>query len=144
MRVTLNWIKEFLDTDDLDASEVAEILTMSGTEVEKLEHFGSKFENIIIGEIISFKQHPNADKLSLCRVSTGKEELGIVCGANNFVQNDRVAVALEGAKIGSITIKKSKIRGEYSEGMMCSEAELGLSSESEGIMILDKTYPVGE
>ena len=144
MKVTLNWIKEFLDTDDLDALEVAEILTMSGTEVEKVEHFGSKFENIVIGEIISFTQHPNADKLTLCRVSTGKEDLSIVCGAKNFVQNDRVAIALAGAKVGPITIKRSKIRGEYSEGMMCSEAELGLSSESDGIMVLDKTYPVGE
>lgn len=144
MKVTLNWIKEFLDTDDLDASEVAEILTMSGTEVERVEYFGSKFENIVIGEIISFTQHPNADKLTLCRVSTGKEDLSIVCGAKNFVQNDRVAVALVGAKVGPITIKRSKIRGEYSEGMMCSESELGLSSESDGIMILDRTYPVGE
>ncbi len=144
MKVTLNWIKEFLDTDDLDASEVAEILTMTGTEVEKIEYFGSKFENIVIGKIISFSQHPNADKLSLCRVSTGKEELSIVCGANNFKKNDRVAVALIGAKVGPITIKRSKIRGEYSEGMMCSEAELGLSSESDGIMILDGTYPLGE
>ena len=144
MKVTLNWIKEFLDTDDLDASEVAEILTMSGTEVEKIEYFGSKFENIIIGEITSFSQHPNADKLSLCRVNTGKEELSIVCGANNFKQNDKVALALIGAKVGPIEIKRSKIRGEYSEGMMCSEAELGLSSESDGIMILDESYPLGE
>ena len=144
MKVTLNWIKEFLDTDDLDASEVVEILTMSGTEVGKIEYFGSKFKNIVIGEIISFSQHPNADKLSLCRVSTGREELSIVCGANNFKQNDRVAVALIGAKIGPIVIKRSKIRGEYSEGMMCSEAELGLSSESEGIMILDASYPLGD
>ena len=144
MKVTLNWIKEFLDTDDLDASEVAELLTMSGTEVEKIEYFGSKFENIVIGEIISFSQHPNADKLSLCRVSAGKEELSIVCGAKNFKQNDKVAVALIGAKVGPITIKRSKIRGEYSEGMMCSEAELGLSSESDGIMILDDAYPLGE
>ncbi|TET51479.1 MAG: phenylalanine--tRNA ligase subunit beta, partial [Actinomycetota bacterium] len=98
MKVTLNWIKEFLDTDDLDASKVAEILTMSGTEVERVEYFGSKFENIIIGEIISFTRHPNADKLTLCRVSTGKEDLNIVCGAKNFAQNDRVAVALVGAK----------------------------------------------
>jgi phenylalanyl-tRNA synthetase beta chain len=144
LKITLNWIKEFLDTDDLDASEIAEILTMSGTEVEKIEYFGSKFENIIIGEITSFSQHPNADKLSLCRVNTGKEELSIVCGANNFKQNDKVALALIGAKVGPTEIKRSKIRGEYSEGMMCSEAELGLSSESDGIMILDESYPLGE
>ena len=144
MKVTLNWIKEFLDTDDLDASEVAEVLTMSGTEVEKIEYFGSRFENIVIGEITSFSQHPNADKLSICCVNTGKEELNIVCGASNFKRNDRVAVALAGAKVGPITIKRSKIRGEYSEGMMCSGAELGLSSESDGIMILDDSCPLGE
>ena len=143
MKVTLNWIKEFLNIDKLDAAEVAEMLTMSGTEVEKVEYISSKFNKIIIGQIKSFIKHPNADKLSLCRVDSGNRELKIVCGANNFKEGDKVALALEGAKIGTFEIKRSKIRGEYSEGMMCSEAELGLSSESEGIMILDSEYPIG-
>lgn len=143
MKVSLNWIKEFLNTDELDAAEVAELLTMSGTEVEKVELVGSKFDKIIIGQIKSFTRHPDADKLSLCRVDSRDRELSIVCGANNFKEGDKVALALEGAKIGTFKIKRSKIRGEYSEGMMCSEAELGLSSESEGIMILDSDYPTG-
>ncbi|HAJ95711.1 MAG TPA: phenylalanine--tRNA ligase subunit beta, partial [Actinobacteria bacterium] len=143
MKVSLNWIKEFLNTDELDAVEVAEMLTMSGTEVEKVEPVGSKFDRIIIGQIKSFTRHPNADKLSLCRVDSGDRELSIVCGADNFKEGDKVALALEGAEIGTFKIKRSKIRGEYSEGMMCSEAELGLSSESEGIMILDNKYSVG-
>ena len=143
MKVSLNWIKEFLNTDVLDAVEVAEMLTMSGTEVEKVESVGFRFDRIIIGQIKSFIRHPNADKLSLCRVDSGDRELSIVCGANNFKEGDKVALALEGAKIGTSKIKRSKIRGEYSEGMMCSEAELEMSSESEGIMILDSDFPIG-
>ncbi len=146
MKVTLNWIKEFLNTgklDALDAVKMAEMLTMSGTEVEKVEPVGSRFDKIVIGRIKSFTGHPDADKLSLCRVDSGSGELSIVCGASNFKEGDRVALALEGARIGTFKIKRSKIRGEYSEGMMCSEAELGLSSESEGIMILDSDCPIG-
>ena len=144
MKVTLNWIKEFLNTDKLDPSGVAEMLTMSGTEVEKVESVGKGYEKIIVGRIESFTRHPNADKLSLCKVDSGNGMLEIVCGATNFKQGDRVALALEGARIGEIKIKRSKIRGHYSEGMMCSEAELGLSAESAGIMILDEDFIIGE
>jgi len=144
LKVTLDWLKEILNTDNLEAQEIAELLTMSGTEVKKVEYPGKKFENIIIGRIIDYRPHPNADKLSLCRVESKEEELDIVCGAKNFQKNDKVALALPGAKLGQITIKRSKIRGQVSEGMMCSEAELGLSDESEGIMILDDSFEVGQ
>lgn len=144
MKVTLNWIKEFLDTRELDPAEAADMLTMSGTEVEKVEASGKGYDRIVIGLIKSFTGHPDADKLSLCKVDSGRRVLDIVCGADNFKPGDRVALALEGAKIGETEIKRSKIRGVYSEGMMCSEAELGLSADSRGIMILDESLAVGE
>jgi phenylalanyl-tRNA synthetase beta chain len=144
LKVTFNWINEFLKGDKLDPKEAAEALTMSGTEVQKIEFIGERFRNIIVGMIKSFKPHQNAGRLSVCRVDSGDGELNIVCGAANFKQGDKVALAVEGAKIGDFTIERRKIRGEYSEGMMCSEAELGLSSASEGIMILDKNLPIGK
>jgi phenylalanyl-tRNA synthetase beta chain len=144
LKVTLNWIKEFLDTDSLDPEKIASMLTMSGTEVKKIENVGIKYKNIITGKILESRKHPDADKLSVCVVGTGSRKLNIVCGAKNFKTGDRVAVALPGAIIKDLTIKKSRIRGQVSEGMMCSEMELGLSSESEGIMILDDSFRVGE
>ncbi len=144
MKVTINWLKEFLKVDHLDAADVAELLTMSGTEVKNVEYVGEKFKNIVIGQITEHKKHPDADKLSVCQVNAGDKLLSIVCGASNFKEGDRVAVALEGAKTAQgITIKRAKLRGIVSEGMMCSESELGISSESDGIMILDESYVPG-
>jgi len=145
VKITYNWLKEFIvGLDSYSPQEIAYKLTMSGTEIKKLEYAGEKYKDIIIAQIESFIKHPDADKLSLCKVNTGTEILNIVCGANNFKEKDVVALALEGAKIGDFTIKKSRIRGEYSEGMMCSEKELGLSQESEGILILNGEYTIGE
>ena len=144
MKVTLNWICEFLDKGPLDSENIAGALTMSGTEVKKIEYVGGRYKDVIVGKIIDYSNHPNADKLSLCKVDIGSKKLDIVCGARNFKKEDRVAVALPGAKIKDITIRKSKIRGQLSEGMMCSEMELGLSSESQGIMILDGSCRVGD
>jgi len=145
LKVTYNWLKEFVDElDRYSPYEIAEKLTMSGTEVKKVEYVGEHFKNIIVGKILSFSKHPNADKLSLCSVDTGKNILNIVCGAKNFKVNDVVAVALEGARIQDFVIKKSKIRGIFSEGMMCSEKELGISEESSGIMILDDSFEIGK
>ncbi len=144
MKVTLNWLKEMLKTDRLDADEIAELLTMSGTEVKKVDHPGERFSLIIVGIVEDFGPHPNADKLRLCRVHTGDRAVSIVCGAANFQKGDRVALALPGARLGNMTIKRSKIRGQVSEGMMCSEAELGLSEESEGIMVLDPRLQAGQ
>ena len=144
MKVTLNWIGEFLDTSRLEPENITSALTMSGTEVKNVEYAGSKYKDILIGKIIDFSPHPDADKLSLCKVDTGSSKLNIICGARNFSKEDIVAVALPGAKINDVTIKKSKIRGQVSEGMICSEMELGLSSDSEGIMILDSSFKIGE
>lgn len=144
MKVTLNWIGEFLDTKVLEPENIANALTMSGTDVKKIEYVSSKYKDIIVGKIIDFSPHPDADKLSLCKVDIGSSKLSIVCGARNFKKEDRVAVALPGAKIKDITIRKSKIRSQISEGMMCSEMELDLSSDSEGIMILGSECKVGD
>jgi len=144
LKITLNWIKEFIDSDKLNPENIAEILTMSGTEVKRVEHAGEKYKNIVIGRIVDFSSHPNADKLSVCKVDVGSKKLNIVCGAKNFKNQDIVAVALAGANILGAAIRENKIRGVFSEGMMCSEMELGISPESEGIMILDDSYKVGE
>jgi phenylalanyl-tRNA synthetase beta chain len=147
LKVTLNWLKEFLDLGNrgINPGDIAAMLTMSGTEVKKIEYTGEKFKNIVVGKIIDYKQHPNADKLSVCQVDSGTGLLNIVCGANNFSKNDKVALALEGAVTSQgLKIGRSKLRGEVSEGMMCSEYELGLTDESEGIMILSSACTVGQ
>jgi len=144
LKVTLNWLKEFLDTYYLDPYEVAEILTMSGTEVKKVENIGERFKNMVVGEIISFEKHPDADKLTVCRVNSGKGTLNVVCGATNFKAKDKVVLALEDSlTTQGVRIKKSKLRGVVSEGMMCSEYELGISDESDGIMILSMDCTAG-
>jgi phenylalanyl-tRNA synthetase beta chain len=144
LKVTLNWISEFLDAKRLAPENIANALTMSGTEVKKVEYIGCKYKDIIVGKIVNSSPHPDADKLSLCKVDIGSRRLNIVCGAKNYKKEDKVAVALPGAKIKDVTIRESKIRDLISEGMMCSEMELGLSSESEGIMILDSNCKIGD
>ncbi len=145
MKITYNWLKEFIENlESISPAEIAEKLTMSGTEVKKVNYLGENFKNLVVGRILSFEKHPDADKLSLCNVDTGRNLLNIVCGAKNFKADDIVVVALEGARIQDFVIKKSKIRGIFSEGMMCSEKELGISDESGGIMILDDSFTVGK
>lgn len=144
MKVTLNWLKEFLSLENIDPEEIKDLLTMSGTEVKKIEYTGAKYNNIVTGQILNFEQHPDADKLTVCKVDVGSEVLNIVCGAKNFKANDKVAVAVVGAVTAQgNSISRSKLRGIVSEGMMCSEYELGLSESSEGIMILDDNTQIG-
>jgi phenylalanyl-tRNA synthetase beta chain len=144
LKVTINWLNEFLNPKITDTVDVADSLTMSGSEVKKMNHTGDIYQKIVVGRIIDFSIHPDADKLTLCEVDIGTKRLKIVCGAKNFKKGDKVAVALPGAKIKDLVIKKSRIRGQISEGMMCSEMELGISPDSEGIMILDKSSKVGD
>ena len=143
MIVTYNWLKEFVDVD-LPAEEVAHLLTMLGLEVERIEKLGEGMDEVVVAVVQEKTQHPNADKLSLCKVNNGKEVLSIVCGAQNFKAGDKVALAQVGAVLpGDFKIKKSKIRGEESFGMLCSEKELGLAEESAGIMVLSPELPLG-
>ena len=144
MIVTYNWLKEFVDFD-LTPEELADLLTMLGLEVEGMQTLGSGMDDVVVAVVEEKRQHPNADKLSLCKVNSGSEILDIVCGAQNFSSGDTVALAKIGAVLpGNFKIKRSKIRGEESSGMLCSEKELGLAEESPGIMILQSGLPLGQ
>jgi len=143
MLFSYNWLKEYID--GLPAARtLADRLTMSGTEVESVTEPGKGINGVVTARVLSCEPHPNADRLQLCRVSTGAEEFSVVCGARNMKPGDKVALALVGAELpGDFKIKKSKIRGVESFGMMCSEVELGLAEESAGIMILPEDTPLG-
>lgn len=144
MLISYNWLKEYLEGLP-PAEEVAERLTMTGTEIESLRPAFPGVKGVITAEVVSADKHPNADRLKLCSVNTGDKTLSIVCGATNMKPGDKVALALPGSELpGGMKIKKSKIRGQVSEGMMCSEVELGLAEKAEGIMILPGDTPVGE
>lgn len=148
MKISLKWLNDYVDIKDYFAKpkELAALLTAAGLEVESISDQARQFEFVVIGNILKKDQHPNADRLSLCQVSTGEGRLHqIVCGAQNHKQDDNVVVALPGAILpGDFSIKLSKIRGVESSGMLCSEKELGLKTESEGILILSKTAPIGK
>lgn len=143
MIVTYNWLKEYVDFD-LSPESLGDLLTMIGLEVEGMHSVGAGMDDVVVALVEERAQHPNADKLSLCRVNNGREILSIVCGAQNFKTGDKVALAQIGAVLpGDFRIKRSKIRGSESFGMLCSEKELGLAEESEGIMVLDPGLEIG-
>jgi len=143
MKVTYNWLKEFVDFD-LSPTALADLLTMLGLEVEGVEQIGGGLDEVVVARVVEKAQHPNADKLSLCKVDNGREILDVVCGAQNFKQGDTVALAQIGAVLpGDFKIKRTKIRGEESCGMLCSEKELALAVESTGIMVLSADLPLG-
>jgi len=143
--ISLKWLGRYVDLEGLDPSEVAEDLTRSTAEIEAVLSFGDSLEKILVGEVVEHGKHPGADKLSLCKVDIGgPETLSIVCGAPNVARGQKVAVVRPGVRLPDGTkIKKGKIRGEVSMGMICSERELGLSDEHEGILVLDPKAPVG-
>ncbi len=147
MRVSFNWLKEMVETA-LPPEELAEKLTMAGVEVEKIERPGEKLNDVVVGKVLSVERHPNADKLTLCRVDSGRGEFQIVCGAPNVRDGAKVAVGLVGAVLsdGSTLrkLRKARIRGVDSEGMICSEMELGLGENAAGIIILPDEYEVGQ
>ncbi|OVE75974.1 phenylalanine--tRNA ligase subunit beta [bacterium E08(2017)] len=143
MKVPLSWLKEYVDVD-ATAEEIGEKLTFSGMEVESIKTVGSDYEGFVVGEVLEIGQHPDADRLKLCKVNNGSEVLSIVCGATNYEVGNKVPLAGVGCKLPDGTkIKKAKIRGAVSFGMMCSEAELGLSEDHVGIMILDSALEPG-
>lgn len=143
MIVSYNWLKEFVDVD-LSPSELSDMLTMLGLEVERVEQRLTEFDSVVVALVQEKMQHPNADKLSLCKVNNGRDVLDVVCGAQNFKQGDKVALAQIGTVLpGDFKIKRSKIRGAESCGMLCSEKELGLADESAGIMVLPGDAPLG-
>ena len=143
MKIPYSWLKEFIGTR-LSPAQVQEALTMAGVEVSSCRFLGEGFENVVTAKILEKNPHPNADRLSLCRVTDGAIEFDIVCGARNMASGDVVALAKIGAVLpNGVEIKKAKIRGRSSEGMLCSEQELKLAEESAGIMILPAETPLG-
>ena len=156
MKVTLNWLKQYVDFN-WSPAELTERLTMLGLEVEGVQKIAAAFDGIVVAQVITRDKHPNADKLSLCRVHDGTGERQIVCGAQNFKAGDKVPLILPGAALPlkpgetePFTIKVGKIRGVESHGMMCSHEELGLEPESighkkeEGLLILREDAKVGQ
>jgi len=143
LKILYAWLKEFVDTS-LSPAGVQDALTMAGVEVSSCRFLGEGLDNVVTARILDQGPHPNADKLSVCRVSDGATEYGIVCGARNMKPGDVIALAKVGTKLpNGMEIKKAKIRGQFSEGMMCSEQELRISEESAGIMILPPGTALG-
>jgi phenylalanyl-tRNA synthetase beta chain len=148
MKVSLKWLEEYVDTT-LPPADLANRLTMAGTEVKGWQVIGGNWENIVVGQIIAINPHPSADRLTLPTVDLGTEQQTVVCGAPNLKLGDKVAFAHVGAQLIDghsgqvIRLKPAKIRGVVSSGMVCSEKELGISDSHEGIMVLPGGAPVG-
>ncbi|MFP4156876.1 MAG: phenylalanine--tRNA ligase subunit beta [Opitutales bacterium] len=149
MKISYNWLKNYIDLDPVEHSPevLAEVLPLLGFDIEACEKLGPpRLENVVAGQVIRYDQHPDADRLRCCLVTTGGEgePHRIVCGAKNFKADDKVMVALPGAVLpGNFKIKKSKLRGQPSEGMMCSAKELQIGQDHEGILILDPEVEPG-
>lgn len=146
MQVSLKWLGEYCSTDGMNWQEVGDILTELGLEVEGTEHIAAVPEKVLVAEIVECGKHPGADKLNLCQVITEKEgaPIQVVCGAPNVRKGLKVAFATLGAVLpGNFKIKKTKIRGVESIGMICSERELQISDEHDGILELDDSFELG-
>ncbi len=142
MNISINWLKEYVDLKDKTYKEISDGLTLSGLEAEGFNELAA-LNNVVTAKVIHKEKHPNADKLSLCRVFDGEKEYQVVCGASNVAENQIVPFAKIGAVIGDIKIKEAKLRGVDSFGMICSERELGLTDEHSGIMVLPENTPLG-
>lgn len=145
MKVSLKWLSDYIDLSDVSVEEAAEIITKAGLEVDEVIDNRKVYQNFVVGYVKEKKKHPNADRLSLCVVSDGEEDYNVVCGAPNVKAGQKVPFAKVGAVIpkGGFEIKKAKIRGEVSVGMICAEDELGISDDHEGIMVLDSSLKEG-
>lgn len=152
MKAPMSWLKKYVDIEAVTVEEIAALLTERGLEVAGIEVLGDDIQNVVVGQVLSMKKHENSDHLWVCQIDVGAEApLQIVTGAQNLHEGDRIPVALHGAKLpGGIAIKKGKLRGEVSEGMLCSGAELQLKegdeagAEVDGIMILQEEFPLGQ
>ena len=144
MQFSKKWLNEFVDKD-LNEIKLSDMLTQGGLEVEEIEDLSLISDLVVVGEIIEIQKHPNADRLNVCQVNVGQNEsLQIVCGAPNARVGIKVPCARVGAKLDKFEIKKAKLRGVDSSGMLCSAKEINISNESEGILELNKNSKVGE
>ena len=148
MKISLKWLNDFVDVADYfeKTQELADLLTRAGLEVEDIQDKAKQFHFVVTGLILEKEKHPNADKLSLCKVTTGEGVVHqIVCGAQNHKRDDKVIVALPGAVLpGNFMIKQAQVRGVDSGGMLCSYKELGMADTSDGIAILPADAPLGK
>ncbi|MGH7984546.1 MAG: phenylalanine--tRNA ligase subunit beta [Candidatus Udaeobacter sp.] len=144
MKFSVNWLREFVDLPK-NPEEIAELLTRAGVETENIETRGAKIDNVIVSRITASSRHPNADRLTVCEVDDGSgTKRQIVCGATNYKVGDKVPLALPGAKLpNGPEIRKSKLRGVESDGMLCSPIELGLGEDASGLLILSPDAKVG-
>ncbi|MHB9119084.1 MAG: phenylalanine--tRNA ligase subunit beta [Burkholderiales bacterium] len=143
MKFSENWLRSFVNPP-LTSEQLAHALTMAGLEVEALESVAPPFANILVAEVLELAKHPEADRLNVCRVNAGGEALQIVCGAGNVAPGIKVPCAVVGAVLpGGMEIKRAKLRGVESHGMLCSAKELGLAESSDGLLVLAADAPVG-
>ncbi|RDH84516.1 MAG: phenylalanine--tRNA ligase subunit beta [endosymbiont of Galathealinum brachiosum] len=143
MKISQNWLHEWVNPQT-DLEEFCATITMAGLEVDSIEPAAGEFTNIVVARVTSVEKHPDADKLNICKVDAGSEELQIVCGASNVREGLVVACATIGAVLpGDFKIKKSKLRGVESFGMLCSEKEMGLADQADGLMELPDDAPIG-
>ena len=144
MLISLEWLQDYVDTSAYSVDDLAETLTMLGLEVEGVQTLPPIDEHIVVGKVSSAVPHPNSDRLTLCVVDSGEGEREIICGASNVQAGMKVAVARPGTMIAGRAITAAKIRGTVSHGMICSERELGLGEEHDGILPLATTLPIGK
>ncbi|MFL6620198.1 MAG: YtpR family tRNA-binding protein, partial [Povalibacter sp.] len=144
MKISLHWLREWVETGD-DVPALSHALTMAGLEIEGVHRAGPDLQGVVVGEVLSVTKHPDAEKLNVCRVASGREELQIVCGAPNVRVGMKAPLALIGSKLpGGVEIKKAKLRGVESSGMLCSARELTLSEDTSGLMDLSPELRTGE
>jgi phenylalanyl-tRNA synthetase beta chain len=139
LKISLNWLKQYIDLEGKSSKEIVQKLTMSGLEVEDVNDQNKLLKKFVVGFVENKEKHPNADRLSVCKVSDGSDSFQVICGAPNVERGQKVVFAPIGTLIpnGNFEIKKAKIRGVESYGMICAEDELGLSEDHSGIMVLD-------
>ncbi len=153
MKIARKWLEQFVDLDGISDEDIASRLTMLGIEIESFENFSEKYEGFVVSSVLEVEKHPNADKLTLCKVDIGTEMKSIICGAPNVKAGQKVAVGLVGALVPHdqhdpdgkpFELSKVKIRGVESEGMICSPYELDLGEDKSGIMVLEDDAEVGK
>src|ERR1700726_3987273 len=144
MKFSVKWLREFVDLPK-NPEEIADLLTRAGVETKNIETRGAKIDKVIVSQVTASSRHPNADRLTVCEVDDGSgTKRQIVCGATNYKVGDKVPLALPGAKLPNGTeIRKSKLRGVDSEGMLCSSIELGLGQDAAGLLILSPAARIG-